>query len=439
VEGRPSGYNARVLLYDSLTRAKRNLPPPPGLIRMYVCGPTVYQRIHVGNARPYVVFLWLKRWLEHRGYDVTLVENVTDVNDKIYEAAEKQKIGSEELAATATQWYFKDTDDLELGRPDHEPLASETIPEIVALIEELVGRDLAYESQGDVYFRVAAYPDYGQLSGARLEDMVSQEPSDLKEDQRDFALWKATKPSEDTSWPSPWGDGRPGWHIECSAMAEKLLGPVFEIHGGGIDLRFPHHENELAQSRGAGREFAQLWAHNGMLELGQEKMSKSLGNIVSLREALDMYGREALLVLFLGAHYRSPVEYSDEAMQAARRQADDFRTAFRVVERAGDAPSWDDLAAALDDDFNTPLALSILHAWRSAGELELLERGLALFGLSVERAGEPPADVVALAEARQAARAAGDFAGADALRDEIEGRGWEVQDVSEGFRLIPKA
>jgi cysteinyl-tRNA synthetase len=406
---------------------------------MYVCGPTVYQRIHVGNARPYVVFLWLKRWLVERGYEVTLVENVTDVNDKIYEAASKQGIGSEELAADATRWYLEDTDDLGLGRPDHEPLASETIPEIVHLIEELVGRGLAYESQGDVYFRVASYPAYGELSGAKLEDMVAQEPSDLKEDQRDFALWKATKPHEDTSWPSPWGLGRPGWHIECSAMAEKLLGPVFEIHGGGLDLRFPHHENELAQSRGAGREFAQLWAHNGMLELAQEKMSKSLGNIVSLREALDEYGREAILLLFLGAHYRSPVEYSDEAMESARRQAEDFRTAFRVVERTGGAPSWDELAAALDDDFNTPLALSILHAWRSAGELELLERGLRVFGLAVEAAGDAPAEVVALAEQREEARAARDFGRADELRTEIERLGWEVQDVPDGFRLIPRS
>ena len=436
---RPSGYNARVLLYDSLTRAKRELPAAPGPIRMYVCGPTVYQRIHVGNARPYVVFLWLKRWLEHQGYEVTLVENVTDVNDKIYDAAAKQGIGSEELAAQATRWYFDDTDGLGIGRPDHEPLASETIPEIVALIEELVERDLAYESQGDVYFRVADYGDYGQLSGAKLEDMVAQEPSDLKEDQRDFALWKATKPHEDTSWESPWGLGRPGWHIECSAMAEKLLGPVFEIHGGGIDLRFPHHENELAQSRGAGREFAQLWAHNGMLELAQEKMSKSLGNIVSLRDSLDEWGPEPLLLLFLGAHYRSPVEYSDEAMAAAKTQADDFRTAFRVVERTGDAPPWDDFAAALDDDFNTPLALSILHAWRSAGELELLARGLAIFGLGVEEAGAAPPEITALAEARREARASGDYARADELRAEIDALGWEVQDVPEGFRLIPKS
>jgi cysteinyl-tRNA synthetase len=428
-----------VLLYDSLTRRKQELPPPPGPIRMYVCGPTVYQRIHVGNARPYVVFLWLKRWLEHQGYEVTLVENVTDVNDKIYAAAEKQGIGSAELAADATRWYFEDTDALGLERPDHEPLASETIPEIVRLIEELIERGLAYESQGDVYFRVAAYPAYGELSGAKLDDMVAQEPSDLKEDQRDFALWKATKPHEDTSWDSPWGRGRPGWHIECSAMAEKLLGPVFELHGGGMDLRFPHHENELAQSRGAGREFAQLWAHNGMLELAEEKMSKSLGNIVSLREVLDTYGPEAILVLFLGAHYRSPVEYSDEAMEAAQRQAEDFRTAFRVVERTEGAPAWDDFAAALDDDFSTPLALSILHAWRSAGELELLERGLRIFGLGIGEAGEAPAEVVELAEARQAARAAGEFGRADELREKIERLGWEVQDVPDGFRLIPKA
>jgi cysteinyl-tRNA synthetase len=406
---------------------------------MYVCGPTVYQRIHVGNARPYVVFIWLKRWLEHQGYDVTLVENVTDVNDKIYEAAEKQRIGSEELAAAATQWYVEDTEDLGIGRPDHEPLASETIPEIVALIEELVGRGLAYESQGDVYFRVAAYPDYGELSGAKLEDMVAQEPSDLKEDQRDFALWKATKPHEDTSWPSPWGPGRPGWHIECSAMAEKLLGPVFEIHGGGIDLRFPHHENELAQSRGAGREFAKLWAHNGLLELAEEKMSKSVGNILSLRDALDTYGREALLVLFLGAHYRSPLEYSDEAMEAARTQAEDFRTAFRVVAQTGGVPSWDELASALDDDFNTPLALSILHAWRSVGELDLLERGLGIFGLGVESAGDAPTEVIGLAEERQEARSAREFGRADELRAEIDRLGWEIQDVADGFRLIPKA
>jgi cysteinyl-tRNA synthetase len=425
-------------LYDSLTRQKQELPPPPGPVRIYVCGPTVYQRIHIGNARPFVLSMWLKRWLEHRGYDVTLVENVTDINDKIYGAAARQQIGSADLAEQATRWYFEDTEDLGLGRPDVEPLATETLREIIALIEELVSRGLAYESGGDVYFRVAEFPGYGSLSGAKLEDMVAQEPSDLKEDQRDFALWKATKPSEDTSWESPWGRGRPGWHIECSAMAEKHLGPAFEIHGGGLDLRFPHHENELAQSRGAGREFAHLWMHNGMLELNEEKMSKSVGNIVSLREVLDEHGREAILVFFLGGNYRGPIEYSDEAMRQARAQAEDFRTAFRVVERAEDAPSWEDFAAALDDDFSTPLALSILHAWRSAGERELLVRGLSIFGLGIEETGEAPEEVRRLAEEREAARADRDFARADELRAEIEGRGWEVQDVPGGFRLVPK-
>src|ERR687892_437870 len=291
-------------LYDSLTRQKQELPPPPGPVRIYVCGPTVYQRIHIGNARPFVLSMWLKRWLEHRGYDVTLVENVTDINDKIYGAAAKQQIGSAELAANATRWYFEDTEDLGLGRPDVEPLATETVPEIIALIEELVARGLAYESGGDVYFRVAEFPEYGSLSGAKLEDMVAQEPSDLKEDQRDFALWKATKPAEDTSWDSPWGRGRPGWHIECSAMAESLLGLEFEIHGGGIDLVFPHHENEIAQTvAGRGRQLARLWMHNGMLEAAAgEKMAKSVGNIRGLADVLDEVGGEALLLYFCGGH-----------------------------------------------------------------------------------------------------------------------------------------
>ena len=428
-----------MLLYNSLTRRKEELPPPPGPVRMYVCGPTVYQRIHIGNARPFVLSLWLKSWLEHEGYDVTLAENITDVNDKIYDAAARAGIASAELAERATRWYVEDTDELGLGRPDVEPLASETISEIVALIEELVGRRLAYESGGDVYFRVARFPEYGSLSGAKLEEMEAQEPSDLKEDQRDFALWKATKPSEDTAWDSPWGRGRPGWHIECSAMAEKHLGAEFEIHGGGLDLRFPHHENELAQSRGAGRRFARIWAHNGLLELDAEKMSKSVGNIVSLREVLDEHGRDAILLFFLGSHYRSPISYSDDVMRQAGTQAEEFRTAFRVVQRAGErAPSWREFAAALDDDFNTPLALSLLHSWRRTGERELLEQGLRVFGLGVASAGEAPQEILRLAEERQAARTAREFTRADELRREIERLGWEAQDVADGFRLIPK-
>src|SRR5262249_6805649 len=260
----------------------------------------------------------------------------------------------------------------------------ETVPEIVALIAELIARGLAYEASGDVYFRVARFPDYGRLSGARIDEMVAQEPAALKEDPRDFALWKASKPDEDTSWESPWGRGRPGWHIECSAMAECHLGPEFQVHGGGLDLRFPHHENEIAQSRGAGREFARLWAHNGMVVMGAEKMSKSLGNIVALRAALEAWGREAVLVFLLGAHYRSPMEYSDVTMQSARAQADDFGAAIRVAATRPSAYTWEQFAAALDDDFDTPRALAILHDWRAAGQPGLVTRGLAIFGLAAE-------------------------------------------------------
>jgi len=427
-------------LYSSYSRRKEDLALPPRRLGMYFCGPTVYQPIHIGNARPFIFSMWLRRWLELSGYKARLVLNVTDINDKIYDAAQAQGIGSIELARQATQWYFEDTSALGLGRPDVEPLATETVSEIVALIGELMARGLAYESAGDVYFRVARFPDYGRLSGARSEDMVAQEPGPRKEDPRDFALWKANKPQEDTWWPSPWGRGRPGWHIECSAMAEKHLGPHFEIHGGGLDLRFPHHENEIAQSLGAGREFARLWTHNGMLELRAEKMSKSVGNIVSLRTALESWGREAVLVFFLNAHYRSPVEYSDAAMEAARAQVAAFRAATRVAEPRPSAFTWDSFRAALDDDFDTPRALSILHAWRAAGQVELLGRGLRVFGLAIEAdATEAPPEVHRLAEARQAARQRRDFRDADRLRSEIDRLGWDVQDVaSDAFRLVRK-
>ncbi|MDQ3865442.1 MAG: cysteine--tRNA ligase [Actinomycetota bacterium] len=428
-----------MLLYDSLSRAKEELPPPPGPIGMYVCGPTVYQRIHVGNARPYVVFLWLKRWLEELGYAVRLVENVTDINDKIYDAAREQGIASAELAVRATRWYVEDTDELGLGRPDVEPLASETIPEIVALIEELLGRGLAYESGGDVYFRVSRFPEYGALSGAKREDMVAQEPSDRKEDPRDFALWKATKPHEDTSWGSPWGDGRPGWHVECSAMAEKHLGASFELHGGGLDLRFPHHENEIAQSRGAGRPFARVWAHNGMLELAAEKMAKSVGNVVTLRDALDRWGREAILLLFLGAHYRSPVEYSDDAMEQARAQAETFRNHFVGRDYEPEKIERERLAEILDDDFNTAEALALLHEWRASGKTSSLSWGLEVFGLaSLTRQPRAPGEIRELAERRLRARREREFSEADRLRAEIERSGWEIRDVVDGFELVPK-
>ena len=426
-----------MVVYDSFSRQKVELPSPPGPIRMYVCGPTVYQRIHIGNARPFVVSMWMRAWFHERGYEVKLVENITDINDKIYEAAARQQMASAALAEQSARSYVEDTDDLGLGRPDVEPRATEAIPEIVALIGDLIDCGLAYESGGDVYFRVPAYPDYGSLSGAQPDDMIAQEPSELKEDPRDFALWKATKPHEDTRWDSPWGPGRPGWHIECSAMAEKHLGPEFELHGGGLDLRFPHHENELAQSRGAGRPFARFWAHNGMLQLADEKMSKSVGNIVSLREVLDTYGREAILIFFLGGHYRGPLDYSGEAMEAAQAQAEGFRNAFRGAAEQP-AAGWEAFGAALDDDFNTQAALAVLHEWRAAGQLELLLRGLSLFGLgSLAEQESAPEEVVELASRRHEARGRGEFEEADRLRQEVEAAGWQVRDKPDGFDLVP--
>jgi cysteinyl-tRNA synthetase len=418
-------------LFDTLTKTKVELPEPRARIGMYTCGPTVYQRIHIGNARPYVISLWLKRWLESRGYDVTLVENITDVNDRIYEAAPNH---SAKLAAQAAQWYVDDTEALGLGRPDAEPKATETIPEIIALIEELIGDGYAYESQGDVYFRVERFPEYGHLSGQRPDQVEEQEPNPLKQDPRDFSLWKANKEGEDTWWDSPWGRGRPGWHIECSAMAEKFLGSSFDIHLGGLDLVFPHHENERAQSQAAGREFARIWMHNGLLRLDREKMSKSVGNIASLKDVLERWGRETILLFFLTGHWSKPIDFSDEVMAAAQSRVEGFREVFRGPSQPGG--DWDSFAAALEDDFNTPEALAVMHRWR---DHELLRRALDVFGLaSLAELQEAPPEVLELAERRRQARAARDFDEADRLREEIEAAGWEARDVAEGFQLVPK-
>jgi cysteinyl-tRNA synthetase len=423
-----------IRLYSTLSRRLEELPDPPGPVRMYVCGSTVYQRIHVGNSRPFVLAMWLRRWLRSRGYEVTLVHNITDVDDHIYEEAAKLGKGSRELAEEATGWFFQDTDDLGLGRPDVEPRASETIPEIQAFIRALIDGGLAYESQGDVYFRVARCPDYGQLSGAQLDDMVAQEPNPAKEDPRDFALWKSQKAHEDSAWDSPWGPGRPGWHIECSAMAEKHLGPEFEIHGGGLDLRFPHHENELAQSRSRGYPFARVWLHNGMLELGDEKMSKSLGNVVTLRNVLDTWGSDVLLLYHLSGHWRKPVDFTDAALESARTQLAGFREALAMPARApGD---WGALEEALEDDFNTPAVLALLHGWASNGAREELARGLDLFGIGTTF--EVPPELEQLRVRRQNARSAKDWANADAARDEIEAAGWAVTDHPGGTAIWPR-
>jgi cysteinyl-tRNA synthetase len=424
-------------VYDTYTGGLVELPAPPGPIRMYFCGPTVYRRIHVGNAVPFVLSLWLKRWLERRGYETRLAVNITDINDKIYDAAPG---ASAALAQDATRWYVEDTDRLELGRPDVEPTAVETVPDQVALIEQLLERGVAYEVQGDVYFRVGRFADYGRLSNQRLDQVEEQEPNPLKEDARDFALWKASKPGEDTWWDSPWGRGRPGWHIECSAMSEKHLGTSFEIHGGGLDLKFPHHENEIAQSRALGHDFARAWMHNGMLSFAGAEMHKSLGNDVSLKDALDRWGRENLLLFFMTGHWRKPLDYSEETLAQAKAQADTFRNFFLDTPAAGEPQEQERLAEVLDDDFNTPDALALFHEWRGRGLAADVRAGLDVFGLaSLAAAEDAPAELLDVAARRRDARAARDFGEADRLRDEILAAGWEVRDEAGGFRLVRRA
>ena len=426
-------------LRDTLTGELRELEPgPDGAIGIYVCGPTIYDRIHVGNARPVVVFLQMKRYLEWCGQPVRLVENITDINDKIYAAARAKGMRSDELAAEMARAFIEDTDRLGLGRPDAEPLATETVPEIIALIEELIAAGHAYEAGGDVYFAVRSFDRYGELSGQRPDDVESGsrvEPGEHKRDPVDFALWKATKDDEDTWWPSPWGDGRPAWHIECSVMAEKLLGREFSVHGGGRDLIFPHHENEIAQSCSVGRGFARVWAHNGMLELRGEKMSKSEGNIEGLAEALDRWGPEVLVMLFLQAHYRSPMEYSDATLEQARTACETLRN--RLRSGTGEDPAVREaVCEALDDDFNTPRALAVLFTAPPEAR-DTVAEVLDVLGLGgLAEVEEAPGEVELLAEARRAARERRDFAESDRLRDEIAALGWEVRDTAGGHELV---
>jgi cysteinyl-tRNA synthetase len=334
-----------VRIRDTLSGEPRALDPSRE-VGIYACGPTVYSRIHIGNARPFVVFSLFARFLRSEGYRARLVVNVTDVNDKIYAAAEAAGEPSGEFAARMAAAYFADTDRLGLGRPDAEPLATETITGIVALIGDLVESGHAYESGGDVYFRVCSFGGYGKLSNRRTEDMDQGEEAgsaSLKEDRLDFALWKAHKPGEDTVWDSPWGPGRPGWHIECSAMAEAELGASFAIHGGGSDLVFPHHENEIAQSEAAGRPFARIWMHNGMIETADAKMSKSDGNIFQLSEALDRYGREAVVAYLISGHYRQPLAFGSDQMEEAVARVERLRNFFResavAVGESGETPA----------------------------------------------------------------------------------------------------
>ncbi|MEL6986159.1 MAG: cysteine--tRNA ligase, partial [Actinomycetota bacterium] len=334
-----------------------------------------------------------------------------------------------DLAERAAGWYQEDIEAFGIGMPDRMPKVTETMSEIIDFVTALIDAGTAYEAGGDVYFRVSEFEDYGVLSRQYGALQETEEPNSLKENPLDFALWKATKDSEDASWDSPWGPGRPGWHIECSAMARRELGDAFAIHGGGLDLCFPHHENELAQSESLGLGFAKVWAHNGMLEFTGEKMSKSIGNLETIEDAHNNWGRSTLLMLFVSVHWRRSMDYSETTLKQAASRLRSLRRALTQTPEAHDESQWAEFAACLDDNFDTAKALVVLHRWADTGQVELLRRGLELFGLldtdgADDAASEIPEDIHAMAVSRSAAKAERDFARADQLRDELLDLGW---------------
>ncbi|HKF91904.1 MAG TPA: cysteine--tRNA ligase [Acidimicrobiia bacterium] len=449
-----------IRLHDTFAREKVELVPrDPGHVSIYVCGPTVYEVPHVGHGRAALVFDVIRRYLEWRGFDVVFVSNVTDVEDKIIERAAKEGTTEPELAQRYEAAYWAEMDRLDVRRPDSLPRATAYIDRMVKLIGELVdtGRAYVVEGQG-VYFDVTSFPEYGELAHRRLEDLLGSAGARVDVDERkrnpvDFALWKSAKPGE-PAWDSPWGKGRPGWHIECSAMSLDLLGDGFDIHGGGDDLIFPHHENERAQAQGAGHPFARYWVHNGMVMVGTEKMAKSLGNFTTLKDALDAHGPRAMRMAVLQTHYRSPVEIGDGQLDAAGEavtRLDALARRARVAEIPAEAPLDESATAkfreAMDDDFGTPEAMAVVfrlardtNSAIDEGDVEGAASGLVTvreltgaLGLELDDGGgSEDADIDAMVQRRDDARSAHDFAEADRIRAELAARGITLEDTPTG-------
>ena len=448
-----------VTLYNTLSRAKEAFVPiHPGQARMYVCGMTVYDYCHLGHARVLVVFDMIARWLRASGYTVTYVRNVTDIDDKIIKRANENGEAYTALTQRFIDAMHADAAALGVLPPDHEPRATEYVAQMLTLIGQLIQNGLAYPApNGDVYYSVRAFPEYGRLSGKSLDELRAGERVGIdpgKRDPMDFVLWKAAKPGE-PAWESPWGPGRPGWHIECSAMSADLLGKHFDIHGGGQDLQFPHHENEIAQSEGAhGCKFVNYWMHNGFVRVDNEKMSKSLGNFFTIREVLEKYDAEVVRFFILRAHYRSPLNYSDAHLDDAKGALSRLYTALKHAPVTAAAPDWSEPAAAafraaMDDDFNTPEAIAVLFELASeanrgeaaaaqtlrslGGVLGLLQRDAADFlQAGTAPGGLSEVEIEALIAARQAARKARDFAGSDRIRDELTAAGIVLEDGAGG-------
>ncbi len=459
-----------IRISNTMTRTKEDFVPlTAGEVRMYVCGVTVYDYSHIGHARSAMVFDVIRRYLTFKGYRVTFVKNYTDVDDRIIKRANGAGVTAREFAERFIAAEREDMASLGVLAPDVDPKATEHVSEMIALIEHLVAGGHAYPIEGDVYFAIVSFPPYGRLSGKNLDDLLAGarvEVDERKRDPRDFALWKAAKPGE-PSWDSPWGPGRPGWHIECSAMAMKYLGPSFDLHGGGEDLIFPHHECEIAQAEACtGKPFARYWVHNGMVNMGKEKMSKSLGNTLNIREIVKRHSADTLRLWMLGTHYRNMIEWSEERVEESRRALERLTRLLHdaAAVRDGGAPVplppafaefRPRFEKAMDDDFNTPQALGVLFDLGRAlaeardrggapaafvagvNELVQLSRVLGLFGREAAMDGPPP-EVQQLLTARGEARARRDFKRGDEIRDEIARLGWLVEDTPAGPRLTPK-
>ncbi len=446
-------------VHNTLSGQKEEFLPAGSNVNMYVCGVTPYSESHIGHAMSYIFFDVIRRYLKYRGYTVKYVQNFTDIDDKIIDRANRLGIPARDLAEKYIAAYFQDVDALNVMHADFYPRATEEIPQIIKVIKGLEEKGYAYVSEGSVYFRVRKFKGYGKLSHRTLDSMMAGariEPGEGKEHPMDFTLWKAAKPGE-PSWPSPWGEGRPGWHIECSAMSLKYLGQTLDIHGGGQDLIFPHHENEIAQSEGyTGVEpFVKYWLHNGLLQLGEEKMSKSLGNLVTIREALGRYGADAIRIFILGSHYRSPLTYSEEALTAAEKGADRLQQIIRSEEKAEIYPDEENIIAyrtrfveAMDDDFNTAQALAVVfdlardinRLRQSAGDVrdrQSVFRELAgVLGLTLK-----PREAVALESkpfidllvaTRSRLRQAKQWQLADEIRNRLAELGVTLEDTPEG-------
>ena len=461
-------------IYNTLTRKKEEFVPiEEGTATIYVCGPTVYNYFHIGNARPFVVFDTLRKYLQYRGYKVKFVQNFTDVDDKIINRAREEHLTAGEVSEKYIGEYYKDAAALNVAKADVHPKVSEHIPEIIEFVQTLIDKGYAYEVNGDVYFSTRKFKEYGKLSKQNIEDLESGARiavGEIKEDPLDFALWKAQKEEDEIAWDCPWGKGRPGWHIECSAMSKKHLGDTIDIHAGGQDLQFPHHENEIAQSECCnGVPFANYWMHNGYITIDNEKMSKSKGNFFTVRDILKEYDGEVMRFFLLSGHYRNPINFSDSLMEQAKAGLGRMRNAKENLKHliangegemtaaekealAGYEKYRQEFIEAMDDDLNTADAISAIFelitaintAVKDGASKEFAEKSLdtlmelaTVVGLLQQDADEAvDDDIQALVDERQEARKAKNFARADEIRDMLKARGITLKDTPQGVQII---